>query len=62
MSDEIEAGSASAVHEVREPVYVIGLGNAVVLRLSAYGVLLAFLAAGVFGALTSSRPGPTSIG
>jgi len=34
------------------PAYVIGLGNAVMLRLSAYAVLLCFLAAGVFSSLT----------
>jgi hypothetical protein len=45
-----------------EPAYVIGLGNAVALRLAAYSVLLAFLAAGVFSALTGgASSGRTSI-
>jgi hypothetical protein len=35
-----------------EMVYVIGLGRAVALRLASYSMVLAFLAAGVFSALT----------
>lgn len=46
----------------REPVYVIGLGKALSLRLAAYSMLLAFLAAGVFSALTGgASSGRTSI-
>jgi len=36
------------------PAYVIALGRWVTLRLAAYSVLLLFLAAGVFSALTRS--------
>ncbi len=36
------------------PAYVIALGSGVALRLAAYSVLLIFLAAGVFSALTRS--------
>jgi hypothetical protein len=43
------------------PAYVLGLGNAVALRLAAYSVLLAFLAAGVFSELTlGTDPGRAS--
>lgn len=45
-----------------EPVCVIGLGKAVSLRLAAYSMLFAFLAAGVFSALTGGAgSGRTSI-
>lgn len=45
-----------------EMVYVIGLGRAVALRLASYSMVLAFLAAGVFSALTGgSNSGIRSI-
>ena len=60
---EEERRDSESAGRAQEPAYVIGLGGAVVLRLSAHGVLLAFLAAGVFSALTAAPgPSPTSIG
>ena len=45
------------------PAYSVSLGKALVLRLAAYSVLLLFLAAGVFSALTGvAGPGRTEIG
>jgi len=51
----VSADSASPT-----PAYVIGLGNGVMLRLSACSVLLCFLAAGVFSALTGEISGNQS--
>jgi hypothetical protein len=43
------------------PAYTIGLSKAVAARLSAYGMLLFFLAAGVFGSLTGQEGGTYSV-
>lgn len=49
--------------ESEETVYTIGLGSAVILRLSAYSVLSCFLAAGVFSGIAGGGgPGPVSAG
>lgn len=45
-----------------EPVYVMGLGKAVNLRLAAYSVLLVFLALGVFGASTGGDHSGGTVG
>lgn|GEM_PF-1111108 len=54
MSESTSLELVGTNRAAEEPAYVFGLAGGVMLRLSAYSVLLCFLAAGVFSVLTKS--------